>query len=294
MMKKRNFTLIELLVVIAIIAILAAMLLPALQQARARATGSKCINNLKQAGVIAQTYMDDHQNWWPCGGQNGGGGNWNSATFTDKDGVQLSPSNYVWNLYRGKYVPRAAAEHANPDPGFLGCPSMTVKKDDPSEGKKWPQVYGTQYNHNPGKSSAYTAGGFGIQVTMPRWNEGAIKYSDASKVENHAAISPSQRVLLCDNISKIKETTGKGGAMCAVVFAFNSFDRQYGAPYFLHGGRINLLSVGGNVANVGVDTFLADYYFPYFARVLGNDGIPGCARAQGWCNEGPVQDSKTN
>lgn len=63
--KRRRFTLIELLVVIAIIAILAAILLPALGKARERGRSSSCISNLKQIGSALGMYVNDNGGWMP-------------------------------------------------------------------------------------------------------------------------------------------------------------------------------------------------------------------------------------
>ena len=82
---RRHFTLIELLVVIAIIAILAGMLLPALNSARERGKNIRCVSNLKQLHLARVMYSNDYQEWiYPCQGMASNSPSWVSTYQTLK------------------------------------------------------------------------------------------------------------------------------------------------------------------------------------------------------------------
>ena len=107
-MKRKGFTLIELLVVVAIIAILAAMLLPALSKARERARQGVCMGNLKQLSLAWLMYANDNDEYFPgweyqSGVENGYGPNWM---------VDMLPY-VVPNITSTGYVPGGGSANAN-------------------------------------------------------------------------------------------------------------------------------------------------------------------------------------
>ena len=251
-MKKCTFTLIELLVVIAIIAILAAMLLPALQQARDRAMGTKCVGNLKQVSGIAQQYMDDHEGFW-C--------------------TQRNTPSWLYGVWGGKYISgssgidRTKAYDAYKDWLKAGgnpltqCPSVPLMED---ARDTYPQAYGSQYKHN--NDGPY--GGTGYKPLSSNFRFGCKMNKFTFKKLVNESLSPSQRVLFADCVSKRTDGSIRQNGNL-YVYNDSTGDTEHslstGSLYPAHAGRVNMGTLGGSVASADIETLRGAYFFACFA-----------------------------
>ena len=219
-MKKKTFTLIELLVVIAIIAILAAILLPALQQARERAMSSKCISNLKNCGTIAAMYTDSHKDYWPSSGDMTTSNRGNRAWYGELAAANLisgPTTRGTWNTNR------------NP---ITLCPSI-------------PQVPGTWMAEGYGTSKAQ----LNLSPTWPFYKVNDPGLTEA-RGEAGVVVQPSRMVLLIDS-GNLKDY----GTLRANVYWYGACGGSEAQVSYhsyataIHGGRVNLLSFTGSVTS---------------------------------------------
>ena len=135
-MKKHNFTLIELLVVIAIIAILAAMLLPALNKAREAARKSNCLGNIKQQMTATLMYVDNNDVFPSLNDAKGygfAGWRWQISSFL---GIMVDDNRLNTTL---------AESEVKLSTGPFKCPSFTANQDFFTASK---QLFNGGYGYN--------------------------------------------------------------------------------------------------------------------------------------------------
>lgn len=233
--KHRGFTLIELLVVIAIIAILAAILLPVLSAAQARAKTTACVNNEKQIITGYLMYADDNNAWLPVCGTNVGG-----ANDITGNGIVLPTE---WEILISSYIPvigGASNTTINAKQTAFSCPSFNLTL--------LYQLGQAQDDRNTnafgGYGNSFPYGGyyFNIPVSEAPYNQ---------KKQNQV-MDPSETTLNSDSADP------KPGDSTVIEFYGYSYDIQwletifgtgpYLHPYVRHGKGDNYEWADGHVA----------------------------------------------
>jgi len=252
-MSKKRFTLIELLVVIAIIAILAAILLPALQSARARAQSSSCVSNLKNLGAYASLYVGDNRNLWPT-----------TSTTTIASSKVTEIKNFLWPtcLIYGKYTPdwrlngdlkkrQYVSSMIYPDNDAYRCPSIAFCTNKGLFNQfTVPQTYATPLFYE-GRSAAH---GHCLNLSAPRLND---VWKSGSTVYDEITSSPSSRIWLADaTYTESKYPYYARGGFHPWATATLTSGSVLTNP---HNGRLNILTHSGGVVGVGGDD-LREYY----------------------------------
>ncbi len=220
-MVKQRFTLIELLVVIAIIAILAAMLMPALSKAREAARASNCLANFKQIALISSMYGSDHRGAIAL-----------RQRFNSCPDCKLNHRTWVQTLTCNGYGPPASA--------IWGCPSLGRKGGDGDNvsGTRW-YTYGV-YDQDG------NAGIYNDKICTATLGSGTAY--EIKVLYSGRALGPSSTIFALDSflLSTRVET---------YYLSMSNPNGSYASAR--HSGRINFSFIDGHAASLQPAEFFA-------------------------------------